>query len=202
MVALALFWTMTGGAEASTIYTYSFSEDFNYSLGAGYLYPTKLTGGFTGAADATGHISLTTLTDFHLTFDYAPGGLPGLAFGSYAGLPDYFSFLVGDTSGSTLAFQSPLPIGLFSTATSTVCVGAAVAPLCNGGTPRGVVAISFGGAPAGIFARSEVAPVLTLASSSTIATTPIPGAMLLFMTAVGGLGAASLRWRRRAAVSS
>jgi hypothetical protein len=186
-----------GVAQASTLYTYSFTQDFDFTLGAGFDYPTRLAGGFTGEADASGHINLGTLSDFHLTFDFDPAIGSGLAYGSYLGPPDYFSFLVGDTSGSTLAFQSPLPIRLFSTGTGTACVGAAVAVLCNGGTPRGVVTVSFGAAPAGIFARSEVAPVVTLVSSSTVATTPVPGALLLFTTALGGLGVACAWWRRR-----
>ncbi|WP_395015602.1 hypothetical protein [Dongia sp.] len=182
--ALALIWALgAGGAEASTIYTYSFSEDYNYSLGAGYIYPAKLTGGFTGTSDATGHISLSTLTDFHLTFDFPPGGVPGLAFGTYAGAPDYFSFLIGDASGSTLAFQSPLDLYLLPS-DETACVGAAVAFLCSGGASRGVVATSFG-----IFARSEIAPSVSLVTTSApVAATPIPGGLLLLGTALAGLG--------------
>jgi len=193
--ALALIWTMAGSAEAATVYTYGFSQDFNYTLGAGYIYPTKLVGGFTGTVDATGHISLATLTDFHLTFDFDSTFGTGLAYGSYAGLPDYFSFVPGDTSGSTLAFQSPLDLLLF-TGGETACVGATVGFLCNGGSSRGVV-LALGG----VFARSEIAPVVTLVSSSApaaVATTPVPGALLLFATALSGLAAIGLRRRRRA----
>jgi hypothetical protein len=193
--ALPLFWAaIGGGAEASTVYTYSFTQDFNYSLGNGGVNPTTLTGGFTGTPDATGHISLSTLTDFHLTFDNAPAGFPsgGPVFGTYRSLPTYFSFLVGDTSGSTLAFQSPLDLLVF-TGDETACVGAAVGFLCDGGNSRGIVLASIGA-----FAHSEIAPAVTLVSSSTIATTPIPGALLLFGTALGALGMAG-GWRRRSA---
>jgi len=185
--ALLLLGAGVSGAEAATVYTYSFTQDFVYSLGNGFVNPATLVGGFAGTTDATGHVSLNTLSDFHLTFDR--GTTPGIAFGAYAGPPEYFSFLVGDASGGTLTLKSPLKLLLFTT-DATACVGAAVAFLCNGGS-RGVVLSAIG-----VFARSEVAPVLTLVSATTVAVTPIPAALLLFGTAIGGLGAARA-WRRK-----
>jgi len=179
-------------AIASTLYTYSFTQDVNYRLDSGFIYPATFSGGFSGTATADGHISLDTLTDFHLHFDDNPYGSPGVFYGVYSGLPDYFSFLIRDTTGGAFAFQSPLDHPVLTSITSTACVGAAVAALCNGGTARCVVTW----AALGIFARGDVAPVVTLVSTSTVATTPIPGALLLMMTALSGLGAVGAMRRK------
>jgi hypothetical protein len=195
LAALVLFWAMGAGAEASTVYTYSFTQDFTYSINGGQAVPTTLTGSFTGTADAIDHISLDTLSDFHLNFDTEHEYGSGIVAGTYSGLPDYFSFLIGDASGSSLAFQSPLHQPFFPVGTSTACVGLVVAALCDGGTARGVVIAALGGTPV-VFASSAVAPVVTLVSavsSPPVATTPLPGALLLFSTALGGLGVAGVR---------
>ena len=168
------------GAEASTIYTYTFTQDYTSVFGA-----ATVTGGFTGTAADLDHINLSTLSDFHLK--YSSGALVG----AYAGLPDYFSFQIGDTVGTTLAFQSPMFPG-------EVCVGAAVATLCNGGTSFGI--FTAGGVAV---ARSTFEPTVTLVSAisqTPVAATPIPGAMVLFVTALGGLGAAGA-WRRKSAAA-
>jgi hypothetical protein len=184
-------------AAATTIYTYNFIQtDYVYSLGAGSSFVTTVRGGFTGTADASGHINIGTLSDFRVEYDISPfGSGPGVFYGYYSGVPDYFSFLIGDTSGSTLAFQAPLTLNAFSPYPSQICVGAAVAFLCNGGTPRGIVTVSFD-ETGSIFARSDIAPVVSLVSSSTVAATPIPGALLLFATALGGAGAVGALRRR------
>jgi hypothetical protein len=181
-----------GAAAASTIYTYSFTQAYTYGFSSENRYPATLTGGFTGTADASGHINLGTLSDFHLNIDTS------IYTGSYSGLPDYFSFLVGDASGSSLGFQSPVIVAAPPSFALQICVGLPVAALCNGGTARGVY--SFVGV--GSYATSDIAPVVTLVSSSTVATTPIPGALLLFITALAGLGAAGAWWRKRNGASA
>jgi hypothetical protein len=168
------------GAEASTIYTYTFTQNYTSVFGA-----ATVTGGFTGTAADLDHINLGTLSDFHLK--YSSGALVG----AYAGLPYYFSFQIGDTIGTTLAFQSPIYPG-------EICVGAAVATLCNGGTSFGI--FTAGGVAV---ARSTFEPAVTLVSAISqppVATTPIPGALLLFATALGGFGAIRI-WRRKPAVA-
>jgi hypothetical protein len=198
--ALALFWTaaaMGGRAEAATLYTYSFTQEFKIGSPGGAPIPTSLSGHFTGTADALGYINLSTLTDFHLEINspHVPAEYPYLP-ATYSSLPDFFSFQVGDASGSTLAFKSPA-IFLVFPIESRVCVGVAVAALCGGGTSRGVYQLY----PYTTFlAGSEVAPVVTLVSSSSpVATTPIPGALFLFTTALGGAGALGALRRRASA---
>jgi hypothetical protein len=183
------------GAEASTIYTYDFSQsgyiiDWNPSE----ILPATLKGTFSGTADSIDHISLSTLTDFHVRFDIGPHSA------GYTGLPDFFSFQIGDTSGGTLAFQSPVPILAIPGDSSEACVGVAVAALCDGGTARGFVGARFNTTLLNT-STSGIAPIVTLVSAvsqTPVATTPIPGALLLFATALGGLGAAGA-WRRKAA---
>jgi hypothetical protein len=194
--ALALLGGVLCGraAEAATIYTYSFVQaGYIYSLGAGTRYATTLVGGFSGTSNPIGHINLGTLSDFHVAFDSNPFGAgPGIFYRFYSGQPDYFSFQIGDTSGSTLAFQSPLNSPSFI---SEVCVGVAVSALCSGGTARGIA-----GSPGfGVFAASTIAPTVTLVSA-TVATTPLPAALLLFATGLGGLGAIAARRKRSVAV--
>jgi hypothetical protein len=199
LAAPALFAIMVAchcGAEAATIYTYSF-EQTGYTIDWGHsaVLPATLKGSFTGTPDAF-HINLGTLSAFQVQFDTAGGSA------SYSGLPDYFSFEIGDTSGGTLAFQTPVP--LFPGFPSEACVGVAVSALCNGGTARGYVRVGPD-ATALLFSRSDIAPVVTLVSAvspTPEATTPVPGAILLFSTALAGLGAACARRRKPAAAFS
>jgi hypothetical protein len=178
------------GAEATTIYTYSFIQtDYTFGSAAGNLV---VAGSFTGTADSFGHITQDTLTDFHVTFDSFVLGTGGVFYSPYSGLPDYFSFLVGD-GGGTLSFKSPLPAPF-----SDICVGGAVAVLCNGGAARGVARF-----PTFAFSTTDTGPVMTLlsaVSSPPVATTPIPGSLLLLGTALGGLGAVRT-WRRKPAAA-
>jgi len=199
LAGLALFWTTAGGggvAEASTIYTYGF-EQTGYIVAAappfGGILPATLKGSFTGTSDAIDHISLGTLSAFHVEFGATNGAGTSA---SYSGVPDYFSFQVGDTNGSTLAFQAPLPLvpGVMGQA----CVGVAVAALCGGGTALGYVSVSVAGVVV-FFNESTVVPTITLLSAindTPVATTPIPGALLLFGTALGGIGAAGAMRRK------
>lgn len=198
LAGFALFWTTAGGgvAEASTIYTYGF-EQTGYLVDAtpvfGGILPATLKGSFTGTSDTIDHISLGTLSAFHVQFG-ATNGAGSLV--SYSGVPDYFSFQVGDTNGSTLAFQAPLP--LVTGAMGQACVGVAVAVLCGGGTGLGYVGVNVAGAVL-LFNESAVAPTITLLSAvndTPVATTPIPSALLLFGTALGGIGAAGAMRRK------
>lgn len=176
-------------AQATTIYTYGFSQELTTRQGDSAV----IAGSFKGTTNALGYIDLTTLSEFHV--DYSTIGMQAHS----SGLPDFFSFQVGDASGSTLAFLSPV----FTTVTLfdyRVCVGVAVAALCNGGTARGVFQVV--GASSN-FAAGEIAPLVTLVSStspSPIASTPIPGAMLLFTTALAGGSAICALGRRASAV--
>jgi hypothetical protein len=187
--ALTLFLTaaaIAGTAEAATIYSYNFIQEFDVS-GTGVPPDTvPLSGHFAGTADALGYINRNTLTDFHLEIP-----VPNYP-GAYSAQPDFFSFQIGDPSGSTLAFRvSGLNLGFSS---AQLCVGVAVGVLCSGGTSRGVYQFTVTSA---VIARSEVAPVVTLVSStSPVATTPIPGALFLFATALGGAGAVGVLRRR------
>jgi hypothetical protein len=165
------------GADASTIYTYTFTQNYD-SFG----FAATVTGGFTGTA-ALGYINLSTLSEFHLEYSSTN------YLWTYAGLPNDFSFGIGGPSGTSLTFRSPIFPG-------EICVGWAVSFLCNGGTSLGI--FTTGGVAV---ARSTVEPVVTLVSAineTPVATTPIPGAMVLFATALGGLCAAGA-WRRKAA---
>jgi hypothetical protein len=165
------------GAEATTIYTYAFTQDY----GVGHT----LTGGFTGTADSFGdHISLSTLTDFHIEVagPYANGG--------YSGLPNFFSFKIGDTLGTTLSIDSPMTLSPMFVRVE-VCTGILTMLFC--GTDRATGAIILAGF--GALTTSTVAPTVTLVSaisSTPVATTPIPGAIFLFSTALGGIGAAAV----------
>jgi hypothetical protein len=186
------------GAEAATIYTYSFVQPgYIYELG-NTTYTATLTGGFTGTVGTQSafHIDRSSLSDFHLAIDLST---PDTDFqGFYSGLPNYFSFEIGDAVGGTLAFESPL---LSLGRPDQVCVGAAVSILCNGGAALGVVGyVVVPGFIEPVIAATSFGPTVTLISTVTtppVATTPIPGALLLFATALGGLGTAGA-WRCRA----
>ena len=61
-----------GGADAATIYNYSFVQtgyDNNPVYGLGPA-PATVSGTFSGTLNAGGSIDPSTLTDFHLTFAY------------------------------------------------------------------------------------------------------------------------------------
>jgi hypothetical protein len=183
MPALALLGGVIGshGAEAATIYTYTFTQDY----GVGHT----LTGGFTGTADSFGdHISLGTLTDFHIEV------AGPIATGSYSGLPNFFSFKIGDTFGTTLSIDSPMTL-ISDFVRVQVCTG--ILTMLSCGTDHSTGAIVLPGF--GALTTSTVAPTVTLVSAvdtPPVATTPIPGALLLFSTALGGIGAAAALRRK------
>jgi len=186
LAALVLFGAMVAchGAAAATMYTYSFEQTgYTVDWNGKDILPATLKGSFTGSVDAF-HITLGTLSAFHVQFDtVSPSGTHSA---SYSGLPDYFSFQIGD-SGGTLAFQSPLP--LFTGASSEACIGAAVSILCNGGIARGYVRVALGSTLL-FSSRTDIGPTVNLVS---VATTPIPGALFLLTTALSGLGVMGFR---------
>lgn len=192
MVGLALMGSLAigGAAEASTIYTYNFTQ--SYGTGS----PIAISGSFSGTADSFDHISLGTLTDFHIEASSA------YFSASYSGLPDFISYKIGDTAGTTLAIFSPLPNASYNPQPD-ICTGVATAVFCQTDGALGVIAILNSGTHAGVLATSLVAPTVTLVSAVSVdpvATTPIPGALLLFATGLGGLGTLSA-WRRKSAAA-
>jgi hypothetical protein len=193
LVALALLGGIAcrGAAEASTIYTYNFSQAFGPTGN-----PINVSGNFSGTADVFDHISLGTLIDFHVEAS-------GASFhASYSGLPDFFSYKIGDTIGTTLSILSLLPDPTY-TPLPHLCTGVATAIFCKTDAAIGAIAITITlSGDQGVLAASTVAPTVTLVSAisaTPVATTPIPGALFLFMTALGGLGALGAWWRKPAA---
>lgn len=174
-------------ATAATVYTYTF-EQTGY---AGYVtlpsswQSIKVTGGFTGAADAIGTISLNSLTDFHIELSGFPQNLSFYNL-SQSGLPSFFAFHVGDAGTLGVLVQIADFHLVYPPA---VCIGAPVGILCNGGNARGFIQFYGVGVP---IAASNSAPVLTLVS---VTQTPIPASLLLFVTTLGGLGV--LAWSHR-----
>jgi hypothetical protein len=191
--ALALLGGMAfrGAAEASTIYTYTFTQPFG-QVGD----PINVSGSFSGTADSFDHISLGTLIDFHIE---ASGGSFNA---SYSGPPDFFSYKIGDTIGTTLSILSLLPDTTYIPLPH-VCTGVATAIFCETDSAFGAIAIAITlSGTVGVLSKSTVAPTVTLVSavsSAPVATTPIPGALFLFVTALGGLGAVGAWWRKPAA---
>jgi len=178
----------SGAAEASTIYTYTFTQPFG-QVGD----PINVSGSFSGTADSFDHISLGMLIDFHIEASSSTFNA------SYSGLPDFFSYKIGDTIGTTLSLLSLLPDATYIPLPH-VCTGVATAIFCKTDSAFGAIAITITlSGTQGVLSASTVAPTVTLVSavsSPPVATAPIPGALLLFVTALGGLGAAGAWWRR------
>jgi hypothetical protein len=163
------------GASASTIYTYTFEQSGYLPFGTLTSAPGKITGSFTGRADATGVITQDSLTSFHIEMS---GFTDDLLTSNLTGdfIPDFFGYHVGDTPTFGFIEQiagAGLPINL------RLCVGPAATLACVPGTERGVLLVS-------IFplASSAVTPVLTQVS---VTNTPIPGAVVLLATALSGM---------------
>jgi hypothetical protein len=176
-----------GVAEAATIYTYDFTQSFG-EAGA----PITVSGNFSGTADSFDHISLATLIDFHVEAS------SGFFSASYSGIPDFFSYKIGDAVGTTLAFLSLLPDASYNPLPH-VCTGVATAIFCKTDGALGAIAIIGSGTQVGVLSTSSSAPTVTLVSavsSDPVATTPIPGTLLLFSTALAGLGATHARRRK------
>jgi hypothetical protein len=172
-------------ADAATINTYAFTQN-------GYVGPGGLTGSlqgtFTGKVEADGLMNLSGLTAFQMTLTINLSSFP-TETASSVGLPSLFSF-------NTLA--APNPSGGNSTLAivSSVYLAAAVSDLCIG------VAAPF---TCGVSGASGAYPTLALATTSfpqltllnTTAVTPLPAPVLLFGTALAGLGLLGAKKRRR-----
>jgi hypothetical protein len=183
---------LAGGARASTINTYSFTQ-------TGYAGPpfdgTNLFGTFTGTVDSSGRIGLADLTSFSVTMnEYYFGGLLG---DFTATSPTFFSF---DTGGgpSTLAFAAPFPSASAPGVPNEICVGAAAAfGLCGGA--GGFVGVwhlvNISGSD--VYFTTSQFPVITLVSSETTAVTPIPATLPLFASGLGALAWLGKSSRRR-----
>jgi len=158
-------------AGATTINSYTFVQDAYQ----GTQFTGTLSGSFTGAVDVNGFMNLADLTDFHVKFDLFP---VFTLFGNT--LPTFFSFNIAPNHVSSLTFiDTVLP--------ATICVGAAADFFCSGNNATGAVQV------AGALLQTTSFPVITLVSS--VATTPIPSTVWLFLSALGGLGWTA--WHRR-----
>ena len=190
MMIIAL--TLATAAQATTINTYSFTQDgyFSDTLPSGLT--GVLTGSFSGTVPSNGIIGRADLTGFsyaftiynvdHTVFDSLLGGAADLAAFSY-----------NPTGGaSTLLISAQSDVG--------VCVGAAAAfGLCGGsGGYNGAFAFLNNGQPIvpgsgqPAFLVTSAAPQIAL---TAVATTPIPATLPLFGSALGSLG--WFRWRKR-----
>jgi hypothetical protein len=175
--------TLTTGAKAATISTYSFTQTGYHGGSMSNGLTAVLSGSFSGTVENSGIIGQSDLTNFSFTLtiyntDHSvfavplTGNLSDLALFSY------------DTTGSpsALDISSQNPVG--------VCVGAAAAfGLCGGSGYAGSFTyldsahpiVPGSGEP---FLWTSEAPQIAL----TVATTPIPPALPLFASALAALG--------------
>jgi hypothetical protein len=145
-----------------------------------------VVGTFRGTLDGTGRIELGTLTYFeiHQTGFASPSFMENMFIGVHSA-PDFFTF--NPSTPATFGFHVALNT-IALPLTAEFCMGPAIGLFCAGsGSARGVGTLD--GVPALI---STSAPTLTLISA-----TPLPGALLLFGTALSGIAGLSLVRRRR-----
>ncbi len=167
--------------EAATISTYSFFQD-GYADPGNFVGTATVQGSFTGSVEPSGIMNSAGLTAFQLTLTL---NQPNGSFQLHSsGMPSFFSF---DT------LSSPNPSGGNSTfalavalanSSNTLCIGVATPFICgrtaNGGfTVYGLTTMNFA--------------QLTLVPPTV---TPIPAPVLLFATALAGLGLLGARARR------
>jgi hypothetical protein len=189
---LFLGLAFAGAAQAVPIYTYTFTQD-NYRYGGvpDGLYMGTVTGSFSGALDSSGHITRDTLTAYHFEISGFTQGLDDFNW-SHDTLPFLFSYIPGDSGSFGLVDHGYN----FVTVSLDVCIGLPAGILCNGGNARGALAAAFGSTGSPIFnaiilhAYTDSVPLLVGSVADVgdpvfLATTPIPAALLLFMTGVG-----------------
>jgi hypothetical protein len=165
-------------AKAATINSYSFTQ-------GGYDSLLSVRGAFTGVVGDDGYMRLADLTDFYIQ------GFPLLTGDSR---PTMFSFNTGPGNASTLFIVATLRDLYGSLGNYTLCTGAATFLVCNVQNQLGAIVNARGGT------YTTDLPDITLLSSKPIVvptTTPSPGALLLFATALGGLGPVAVAKRRR-----
>jgi hypothetical protein len=186
---IGLLATLSGvsTAQAATINTYTFTQDGYASKCCGD--PAIVQGTFTGLVEADGLMNLAGLTDFHLTLSLALGHSTVLTYYS-SGLPSLFSF---DTLSSPNASGGNSTLGFVATILlpepSNLCIGSPTPFFCvasgNGGVSSDVIN----------YMTTMSLPHLTLVSGTAV--TPIPAPILLFGTALAGLGLLGAKARRR-----
>ena len=182
-VALFAALSLPSRAEAATINTYTFTQD-GYDVGGALLY---LGGSFTGRVEANGEMHLAGLTMFQASLFFDDGS--GDSFDQF-GAPTFFTFYTL-ASGNPSGGNSALTIVASGLGASQLCTGMAATIVC------GAASGAFGAYGA---VSTTILPRLTLVSSVTdTAVTPIPAALPLLATALGGLGLVGWRRKRQAA---
>jgi hypothetical protein len=192
-MALLLGLACAGAAQAVPIYTYTFTQTGYVPVPAvvGAATTGVVTGSFSGALDSSGHITRDTLTAYHFEISGFTQGLDDFNW-SHDTLPFLFSYIPGDSGSFGLVDHGYN----FVTVSLDVCIGLPAGILCNGGNARGALAAAFGSTGSPIFnaiilhAYTDSVPLLVGSVADVgdpvfLATTPIPAALLLFMTGVG-----------------
>jgi hypothetical protein len=189
---------LAAGAEAATISTYSFTQDGYHGGPTSNGLTAVLTGSFSGTVESSGVINQADLTDFSFTLTIYNTDHSVFAVPLTGDLSDLALFSYDTTGGpSSLDISSQNPVGL--------CVGAAAAfGQCRGSGYSGSFTyldsanpiIPGSGEP---FLWTSAAPQITLTS---VATTPIPPALPLFVSAIAALGLFGWRKSRSLAVSA
>jgi hypothetical protein len=170
-------------ARASTIDTYSFSQGGYGGDATVSEYSAALTGTFSGSVGGGGLIGRADLTSLSYSFViYLEGSAVWTITGS---LPDVTIFSFNPTGGpSTLGIAA-------QTSLAAICVGAPAAFGLCGGTGHLGVDDQIGNYRSPDFWTSQL-PQITLVSS--VATTPVPAPLPLFLSSIGALGL--FGWRR------
>lgn len=173
--ALAALLSVAAPAKAATINTYTFTQE-GYSLGG---FSGSVKGTFTGLVGSDGFMNLTGLTAFDLQLDIPPF-LPALS----VDMPTEFFFntLGGNSTFALVVAMEPSAGPQYD----KVCVGSLTAFRCG---------VSGNGAYPALSLSTMSIAQLTLVSSTAV--TPIPAPILLFATALSGLGLLGARARRQ-----
>jgi len=193
--AFAAILIAAGSAEAVPIYTYNFEQSGYIAVNDPTGPQGKVTGSFSGSLDQSGYITINTLTEYHFSISgFASDAVPAIAWSNDT-RPLIFSYLPG--SSSTLTVVEALQIGVNAAIT---CIGGVAGIVCDSGNALGSQAFSVPGAIIQAALSSTPASVTFVrVVDPDVATTPLPASLLLFGTAISGLGAAaSIRRRLRA----
>jgi hypothetical protein len=178
VVAIAAILSSAAPAKAATINTYSFTQS-GYSSGPG-IYGT-LQGTFSGYVASDGLMNLAGLTAFHLEANVHYIAADFVALN--VGMPTEFSF---NTQGGNSSLGLVVAMQDIGVRDDTICIGSLTPFRCGaiGGANGAYLSIPF--------VTSEFAQVTLLSST---AVTPIPAPILLFATALSGLGLLGARAR-------
>lgn len=183
-----------GRAQASTIYTYSFTQDGYFSSARPDQDITGvLSGSFSFAGPpAAGIVGAADLLGFSYSFTQYLAGQPVPV--DQGDVSNIVSFSFNPNKGGSLFLQT-------QTSMHAVCVGAAASfGLC--GLPTGFngsyAIFAAGETPDAAFLVTRSGPELTLLSAVSttppVAATPVPAALPLFASCLGALG--FVGWRR------